>query len=151
MNEDELNWAAGMFEGEGTIRIAKEWSRKRERNYRLQCIVPNTDHQIVDFFHKRWQGSNRPERPRGNQRPQRKWVVSGKQAEAFLRQLQPHLRTDRGRMRVNVAFQFQIMKKLYKDDPTDRPKYRDEQRKCYEEMGRLNPRGAAAKSKTQQA
>lgn len=49
MNDDELNWAAGMFEAEGTIRIAKSWSPKRERIYRLQCIVPNTDHSIIDY------------------------------------------------------------------------------------------------------
>lgn len=53
-------------------------------------------------------------------------------------------------MRVNVAFQFQILKKDYRNISSERPKCRDEQRKCYEEMGRLNSRGAAAKSKTHQ-
>jgi uncharacterized membrane protein len=76
--------------------------------------------------------------------------VSGKQAKAFLRKLRPHLRTNRVLKKINVAFLFQIQKELYWDDPSSRPKYLDEQRKCYEEMERLNPRGAAAKSKTQQ-
>src|SRR5712692_947363 len=138
MNDDELNWAAGMFEGEGTIRIAKNWSPKGERTYSLQCMVSNTDHSIIDFFNDRWPGGNRPERPRGNQRPQRRWVVSGKQAEAFLRKLRPHLRTNRVLKKVNVAFLFQIQKKLYRDDPSDRAKYLDEQRNCYEKMKRFN-------------
>jgi hypothetical protein len=106
-NDDELNWAAGMFEGEGTIRINKDRSAKGEVIYKLQCSVPNTDREITDFFHTRWHGSNRPERPRGNRQPRQKWVASGTKAEAFLRKLRPYLKTNRAQMRVNVAFQFQ--------------------------------------------
>lgn len=146
ISDDELNWAAGMFEGEGTIRISKD---RRNGSYRLQCIVPNTDRQIVDFFHERWLGSNKPELQRANQRPQHRWVVSGKMAKAFLLKLEPHIRTDRGQKRVNVALRFQILKELYRNSPSDRPRYRDDQRECYETMRRLNARGAVAKTETQ--
>src|SRR6185295_12477827 len=112
MNGDELNWAAGMFEGEGSIIINKNKSPKGVINYILRCKVPNTDREIIDFFDERWPGSNRPERQRGNQRPQRNWVRSGKQAEAFLQKLRPHLRTQRAIRRANVAFEFQIFKKF---------------------------------------
>jgi hypothetical protein len=116
--------------------------------YRLQCKVPNTDREIVDFFNHRWPGSNRPERPRGNQRPQRNWTVSGKQAGVFLQKLQPYPRTGRGKKRAELALQFQRLKELYREDPSDGERNIDEQRGCYDDMKQLNLRGAAANDRT---
>jgi hypothetical protein len=146
MNVDDLNWAAGMFEGEGTINIGTyRRSPEGEDYYQLQCKVPNTDDGIIDFFSAHWpKCSTRPERVRGDRQPQRKWIVSGVNAVAFLLQLGPHLRTNRVKQKRNVALQLHLLKKLSKDDPGNREKYLDEQRGCYDEMKQLNLRGAAA-------
>ena len=145
--DDDLNWAAGMFEGEGSIIINKNKSPKGVINYILRCKVPNTDLEIIDFFHERWPGSKLAERPRGNQRPQRNWIVSGKQAGVFLQKLQPYLRTGRGKERAKLALQFQRLKELYREDPRNGGNI-DEQRGCYDKMKQLNLRGAAANNRT---
>ena len=88
MNDGELNWAAGMFEGEGTIRINRYRSPKGDNVYRLQCKVPNTDNDIIDFFRDHWpKSSARPERQPSNKQPLRIWIVSGKEADLFLKLL----------------------------------------------------------------
>jgi len=126
----------------------KNKSPKGVISYILRCKVPNTDLEIIDFFHERWPGSNLPERPRGNQRPQRNWIVSGKQAGLFLQKLQPYLRTVRGGKRAELALQFQRLKELYREDPSDGERNIDEQRGCYDKMKQLNLRGAAANNRT---
>ena len=143
MNADDLNWAAGMFEGEGTIRISRYRSPKGENVYTLRCKVSNTDNFIIDFFSGHWPGSTRPERPRGNQQPQRNWIVSGVKADLFLKMLFDHFRTERVKEKARLAIRFQKLKVLHSTGPND--ECRSEQIECFECMKRLNLRGAAAK------
>lgn len=133
MNADDLNCAAGMFEGEGTISIGASRTPKGKDVYALQCKVPNTD-----------TGSIGSEKPREDRQPQRIWIVKGVKAREFLEQLKPHLRTDRVRSKTKVAFRLMLLKQLCKNDPANEQKYLDEQRGCYYEMKQLNLRGAAA-------
>src|SRR5690242_14193138 len=49
----ELAWAAGMFEGEGTVTIS---AAGRHGYTRPVVTLANTDRQVVDFFQARWPG-----------------------------------------------------------------------------------------------
>jgi hypothetical protein len=95
-------WAAGLFEGEGTVTVSKN-KRKAygtfKYNYNLRAFVTNTDKQIIRVFdwcgcwlgtvHEVGQGNG------FNIKPCYRWVVCGKQAAQFLRDIQPYLKTDK--------------------------------------------------------
>lgn len=145
MNVDDLNWAAGMFEGEGSITIGASRTPKGKEFYALQCKVPNTDHSIIAFFHDHWPGSIGSDNlKREDRQPQSIWIVKGVKARAFLKQLKPHLRTDRVLSKAKVASRLMRLKDLCKKDPANEQKYLKEQLGCYHEMKQLNLRGAAA-------
>lgn len=147
MNIDigDLNWAAGMFEGEGSITIGASRTPKGKDVYALQCKVPNTDNEIVDFFARHWHGSIGSDNLRREDRqPQSIWIVKGVKARDFLEQLKPHLRTARVLSKAKVARRLMRLKDLCKKDPANEQKYLKEQLGCYHEMKQLNLRGAAA-------
>lgn len=54
MSADDLVWAAGMFEGEGSIMIGTYRSPKGEDVYALHCKIPSTDYDIIAFFSEHW-------------------------------------------------------------------------------------------------
>lgn len=137
----ERIWASGLFEGEGTITIAK---RSRDDTYRLVCIVGSTDLQIVNFFHQRWGGWHQPfygERP-GRKRAWQ-WTVAGPAAHAFLLSIQPFLVTVRVRRKLQLALDFRREQSRLKS-VWSKPEYKAQQRLAYEEMKKLNKRGVAA-------
>jgi len=134
-------WAAGLFEGEGTITIAR---RGQDDTYRLVCTVGNTDLQIINFFHQRWGGWHQPAY---GERPGRKkawtWTVAGPAAESFLRAVEPFIVTLRVRRKLRLAVDFRSgQSRLTR--VSQAPGYKDAQRMAYAEMKRLNKRGVAA-------
>lgn len=131
-------WAAGLFEGEGTITIAK---RSRDNTYRLVVIIGSTDTQIVNFFHRRWGGWNQPAYgPRPGRKPARYWTVAGPAAAAFLQAIAPHIVTVRVRRKLLLAFDFRRaqsrLKRVWRT-----PEYKQSQIQAYNEMRELNRRG----------
>lgn len=134
----ELSWAAGLFEGEGTITIA---IRRSDTTYRLLCIVGNTDREVIEFFHVRWGGGDQPvygDRP--GRKPAWTWSVSGPKAEEFLRDIQPYLRTERVKKKCELGLRFRDhqsnLKRVW-----SHPQYRETQTRMYEEMRVMNRRG----------
>lgn len=134
----ELAWAAGIFEGEGTITIGR---RGRDDTYRLIACIGNTDMQVLAPFHERWGGWLQPfygKRP--GLKPGWMWTLAGPAAAIFIRQIEPYLRTDRVRRKARLGLRFKRhqsnLKKVW-----SRPDYKPMQRAIYEEMSVLNKRG----------
>jgi hypothetical protein len=140
MSPQELAWAAGLFEGEGTIRI----NRPTRRNLgTLVVSVVNTDRQVVDFFQARWPGYMKPATGLGpNARPAWVWVSAAREASGFLRQVLPYLRRDRVRERAWSGLAFQDHKRSDRSNRTEA--YREEDFNAYLWMRELNARGVSS-------
>ena len=133
----ELAWAAGLFEGEGTIRINKA----TKHNLGHLCVsVVNTDKQVVDWFHDRWPGYMKPATGlRVDQRPAWVWVIAARRAAEFLRAIQPYIVTNRVREKAQFGIDFQENKKRGSNNHTN--EYREDQFNAYLWMRELNVRG----------
>jgi hypothetical protein len=96
MSSFELAWAAGLFEGEGTVRINVPTRRNCGA---LLVSVVNTDREVIDFFQRRWPGYMKTaHRPSLRHRPAWVWVVAAHRAAAFLGAIRPDRdRRDRDR------------------------------------------------------
>lgn len=139
--ELDLAWAAGLFEGEGTVTIAV---RNSDSTYRLIVTVGNTDGEVVDYFHQRWDGWKQPaygERP--GRQPAWYWTVAGPRAETFLTQLRPYLRTSRVQAKADLGLEFRRCQSR-RTSVSQAEGYKDTQRALYERMKVLNLRGQAA-------
>jgi hypothetical protein len=141
MTPIELAWAAGLFEGEGTVRINKP----SPRNWgALVVSVVNTDRQVLDWFQSRWPGYMKPATGLGpNQRPAWVWTIAARQAAGFLRDILPYVVRDAVRAKIAHALEFQGQKRndTRSMSGADRYAYAEEQWCSYWWMGELNQRG----------
>jgi hypothetical protein len=139
----EIYWQAGMFEGEGSIRINKP----TKRNFAVLLVdLANTDESIVRRFQSYWGGSvlyhtqNNP-----NSKPYWRWRASSLKAWDFLLAMWPCLRTEKYQRRAVVGLDFQIAKLSANRArwlPADeKSAYRARQLSSYETMKALNLRG----------
>lgn len=138
MTTEERAWAAGLFEGEGSIRINK--ATKRNLGH-LVVSVTNTDREILDFFQARWPGHMKPTRGlRVDQREAWQWLTAANKAAAFLCDLMPFFQTSRVIEKAKFALDYQgdksSLKAVYLSD-----RYREEQFNAYLWMKELNVRG----------
>lgn len=134
----ELAWAAGLFEGEGTVRINKP--TKRNLGHLVVSVV-NTDRDVLDFFQQRWPGYMKPATgldPR-RQRPAWVWVVAARRAAEFLRCIRPFLVRRMVMKRIEHALDFQDGKRVGRATRTR--EYVEEQWFAYLWMRELNARG----------
>jgi hypothetical protein len=137
MSELELAWAAGLFEGEGTISINKAHTKHLST---LRCMVGNTDKEIVDFFLQRWGGHWHEVKASGNKRTAWKWSVAATKAAKFIADIVPYLRTIRVRKKAALGLEFQAQKSVrYWERRSD--EYRAIQLSYYLRMKELNIRG----------
>jgi len=138
LTERELAWAAGLFEGEGTIRINK--ATRSNLGHLVACVV-NTDRQILEFFAARWGGRvNRHSLAGPNAKPAWYWTVGAGRAAAFIRDILPFLLTDRVRQKASVGVRFQDGKS--RDPGVNRTiEYAEAQWCDYMWMAELNARG----------
>lgn len=99
----DLAWAAGMFEGEGTITItgARKYSRS------VVCLT-STDFQIVQFYQDRWPGLviDNPQRKAAH-KPARTWRLQGNFIVGFLLDILPFLRTEAEREKAELVLESQ--------------------------------------------
>jgi hypothetical protein len=133
----ELAWAAGMFEGEGSVRI--NVPTKRNLGSLLVDMV-NTDAEVVAFFDERWPGYLRQVAfEGGHRRDYWRWRCAALVAARFLTDVLPYLRTDRVREKALLGLEFQDQKTAARSNRT--PEYAARQRSYYERMAVLNQRG----------
>lgn len=146
VTETDLHWAAGLFEGEGTVTIAV---RNSDETYRLVVTMGNTDAEVVDFFCDRWPGWRQPaygDRP--GRKPAWYWTVAGPKAEAFVHQVMPYLRTQRVRDKCEIALRFRASQPRRITSVPLRAGVKAAQRDLYLEMRKLNKRGASVEEQT---
>lgn len=130
----ELAWAAGLFEGEGSVRISKPAARNWGS---LNVDVPNTDQKIVQFFATRFGGSTKHVPAKGKRRAYWRWRVASIEAAAFLTAIRPFVRTNRVREKIDVGLAYQRQKRASRFTE----EYRQEQWEAYWWMRELNVRG----------
>lgn len=134
MTPRELSWAAGFFEGEGSVRISKPAARNWGS---LAVDVPNTDEELVRWFAARWGGSVSEHRAVGRRRRYWRWRISSKQAAIFLRAIRPYVVSARVAQRIDHGLAFQEQKEQRRSDE----EYRQAQWEAYWWMAELNARG----------
>ena len=134
MKEIEMAWAAGFFEGEGSVRISKP----AERNWgSLNIDIPNTKESLVRWFDERWEGSVHEYAESGNRKKYWRWRCASSKAAKFLRDIRPFIVSDLVREKIDVGLAFQDQKESRRSDET----YRQTQWEAYWWMAELNTRG----------
>lgn len=135
----ELAMAAGLMEGEGTVRINRP--TKRNKGHLVVSLV-NTNRQIVDWMNSRWPGYCKPATGLGpRQKPAWVWCIAARRALAFLGQIEPYVITDRMRERIATARWWQQIKSKPWQYRTEADY--EESFNCWHWMAELNRRGAA--------
>lgn len=135
MTPVELAWAAGLFEGEGNIRINKPTKRNLGA---LICSVTNCDPRIVGFFQERWPGYLKPTtKMREYHSDAWCWVIAARQAETFLVTLLDHFVTERTWTRAMLGLEFQAQKTRF-NQFTRTEEYRSRQWEFYWAMRAWN-------------
>ena len=133
-------WAAGHFEGEGTVTLVRGG---RVMHVRPLVSLSSTDRVAVDFFHALWPGNRRsfiPKSGSGNNRMAHVWTLnSGERVQAFLLDILPQLRTARVRRKALLVLEDIEDRGLYQQQLE--VKVRSERRR--ELMSKLNAKGKA--------
>jgi len=132
--------AAGLMEGEGTVRINQP--TKRNKGALLVSMV-NTDFELIDWMQARWPGYCKPATGlRENQRPAMVWVIASLRALAFLEQIEPFVVTTRMRERIKTARWWQGIKAKHWRYRTEADY--EEAFNCFHWMKELNACGVAS-------
>lgn len=109
--EDRI-WAAGFFEGEGTVTISRSGGKKRSHLTRLLVTTANTTEEFILFLRERWGGSTRKRKPQTKRsRPAFEWTLGGGQAIFFLRDIEPYIKACRNIDRLKIAFESEELRR----------------------------------------
>jgi hypothetical protein len=105
----EIAYAAGLFDGEGYVRVAK-WEKPNSRHVRYQVIggIGMTYLPVIQALRDQFGGSvnqNRHDLRNPNARIQFTWHIASQTAATFFRLIQPHLIVKREE--VDLALQLQ--------------------------------------------
>lgn len=142
---EELHWQAGMFEGEGSIRVSTPTPRNMGA---LVVDVTNTDETVVLQFHSIWGGSIRSYPAQENRKPYWRWRAAAWNAHAFLIAMWPCLRTEKYRRRAVLGIEFQEQKQTnFSRGHRASAEYVADQLWFYERMKTLNQRGTCPNAK----
>jgi len=130
-----LSWAAGMFEGDGTVTISGTPQRNRDI-----VTLTSTDPFTIGFFTERWGGHVRTYQPKGNAKIAHRWDVAGAGAYAFLRDVLPYVR------RPTVRERFEIVMASYESRKMGQrsPGYHEGRAELIKRIRLLNHRGASS-------
>lgn len=101
-----LAYAAGLFDGEGSIIIRKRTQRGcLAPVYSLHVSVANTDLPIIEWLQEAWPGhlckTGLPAKA-GRRHAAWKWNLTSRIAAAFLRDVQPYLRIKAEQARIAI-------------------------------------------------
>jgi hypothetical protein len=138
MTREQIAWAAGFFEGEGTVGLR---TKVGGRGWELSVEVTQIDHQPLDLLHTLWGGSVYRYKGSIRQRPFGRWSVGACAAARFLTNIQSFVVRDIVRRRIQLALAFQDSRR---GDWTNRSAaYRENSDAMVAEMKTLNLRGRA--------
>jgi len=105
MEQIELAYFAGFFDGEGSVSITKAGSKN---HYRLQCGITQTNHRLLILFKDNFGGgitemSTHYEARWGRKQCWRWWITDTKAGE-FLSIILPYLKLKKGEAQVAIEF-----------------------------------------------
>jgi len=133
--EVECAWAAGLFEGEGTITIS---SSGRILHTRPVVTLTMTDQEPVGWLAERWGGSVRIRSMPGNAKDAHVWHLgSAIGIGRFLDHIEPFVKTARVRAKIALMREYVSHQRSGSRDPD----YRAQMRVFKERMSALNQRG----------
>lgn len=139
----DLAYAAGIFEGEGTV-AAYGNHGSSSRTFGLFARVGMCDEEVPVWLHETWGGSicrRTPKNP--NWSDNWIWTAYGDDALVFLEAIQPYLRLPRIKAKVEIGIRLQRHKRVpYRADDLEAAKrWYEHQAHCAAELAFLNKRG----------
>lgn len=146
MTKVELAWAAGLFEGEGTVAITR--SHPVRGCTTLRVVMSNTNRDIVGYFQRRWPAAKvrvRPVKATQNHQEAFIWELAGPKAAVFLKAIRPFVQSTRMKQRIDLALEYQACKR--QGIRKNRLAYHHHLFVMYLEMTNLNAKGRRAASR----
>jgi hypothetical protein len=106
-SEQEVAYAAGFFDGEGSVSLCKyvEKQSKYPYHHRLRICIPNTDFAVIDWLAETFGGTSKTRKKRGNRKAQKVWTLNGPKASVFLQQVLPYLKVKSPAALLAIDFQ----------------------------------------------
>lgn len=107
MNEIDLAYMAGFFDGEGCITINKmkpKGNGNRNYVYRIYCLMVSNDKAILTWMQQIVGGSISTTQKVGY-RPNWRWCITDNKALAFLKQICPYLQIKKQEAELAIAYQ----------------------------------------------
>jgi hypothetical protein len=100
MDESEIAYAAGLFDGEGSISLVRQRSN---RFHSPQVAVASTDYEVLAWLRKRMDGSIVTKKPRkAAHSVSYDWRLTDRRALSFLRLIRPFLVIERKIRRIDL-------------------------------------------------
>jgi hypothetical protein len=123
----EIAYAAGIFDGEGSISIIPYTRRLRGGKggyYRLDCVVSMSFFPIPSWLKEHFGGKrylyvDKGAQPLAHHLPMARWQISGPGAKAFLTLVKPYLQAKRTQADVAIAFQEYLSRRAGGGRPKD--------------------------------
>lgn len=132
-----LSWAAGLFEGEGTVSITNSGRRGYTRPL---VALTSVDPETIAVLQSRWPGRVRAYQPKGNARVAMTWHLDARlPIIRFLSDIQPFVRRPAVREKIAIV----IDDIAAREQGARRPGYLDDCRERRERIRVLNKRGTA--------
>lgn len=136
-------YVAGLFEGEGCIQVHRAGHKKKHPSYSLCAVIQMCDIEPLRLLQWFWRGRLYEIAPKeADWRLINRWVVSGREAAAFLAAIQPYLQTQRMEAKVELALAFQAQKRRMGRGVTET--YRERQAEFAVAIRKLNQVGSTA-------
>jgi|SRR3972149_10915516 len=97
MNDVDLGYISGVFDGEGCVAIVKmRRPPYKEISYNLMISITNSDPDLIEWLHERLGGHvGVMGRHKGRGKLVKRWYESGRDAGAVLEMLLPYLKVKR--------------------------------------------------------
>ena len=100
VDTEELAYAAGLFDGEGSISLVRQ---NNNRSHSPQVAVASADYEVVLWFQKRFGGSIVTKQPRKpNHSVSYDWRLTDRRALSFLKLIRPFLVIERKIRRIDL-------------------------------------------------
>lgn len=132
----QLSWAAGVFEGEGTVTIGGGGKRKYTRIF---VCVANTDFDLIAELNQIWPMKKIVHRPAPTVNAREYWIwrLDGLRSVQFMEDIRPYVVTARVKEKMDLAIRAQASKRQGSRDL----EYYKQQKDFMIQMRKLNLRG----------
>ena len=117
-NVEKYAYAAGLFDGEGCVRIAKSQAKKKAKSPQYSLIVKVTqkDGRVMDWLKGNWGGTVLIMHKTNNQDENFRydWFLNHNNAAKFLKDILPFLKIKKEQTQLALRFQGRLTKSRYK-------------------------------------